>query len=272
VVISSQPGSKIGLPHNEGAGSLSMSPSGGDSPGLGGSSAGSGIGHGNGPGSGMAGEGSGAGKAGTSHGSDPNAHGGISPTTGPGGAGSGTSGKPAVPGVSVAGGSTIVTLPSFGAPGSANSSVPGRSPVKAQHGPAITIVASSRSGGGFNRYGKLPGDNYTNYIDTALGTVVLQYADPTSATHPYAGTLTSPEALRKDLPENLPRTRLVVACVLDASGNLKNLKVLEPGPAEMTAKIMAALPTWKFRPAMRGSQPVEVNAILGFGIDTNDRY
>jgi hypothetical protein len=34
---------------------------------------------------------------------------------------------------------------------------------------------------------------------------------------------------------------------------------------------MAALPSWKFRPAMRGNQPVEVNALLGFGIDTNDR-
>jgi hypothetical protein len=40
----------------------------------------------------------------------------------------------------------------------------------------------------------------------------------------------------------------------------------------MTATIMSALPTWKFRPAMRGQQPVEVNAILGFNIDTNDRY
>jgi hypothetical protein len=40
----------------------------------------------------------------------------------------------------------------------------------------------------------------------------------------------------------------------------------------MTAKIMAALPSWKFRPATRGQQPVEVNAILGFNIDTNDRY
>jgi hypothetical protein len=40
----------------------------------------------------------------------------------------------------------------------------------------------------------------------------------------------------------------------------------------MTAKIMAALPSWKFRPATRGAQPVEVNAILGFNIDTNDRY
>jgi hypothetical protein len=38
------------------------------------------------------------------------------------------------------------------------------------------------------------------------------------------------------------------------------------------AKIMAALPGWKFRPAQRGPQPVELNAILGFNINTNDRY
>jgi len=31
------------------------------------------------------------------------------------------------------------------------------------------------------------------------------------------------------------------------------------------------LPSWKFRPAMRGNQPIEVTAILGFGINTDDR-
>jgi hypothetical protein len=36
----------------------------------------------------------------------------------------------------------------------------------------------------------------------------------------------------------------------------------------MTAKVVAALREWKFSPAMRGSQPVEVNVILGFDIDT----
>jgi hypothetical protein len=53
---------------------------------------------------------------------------------------------------------------------------------------------------------------------------------------------------------------------------LKNVRVLEPGPADMTAKILAALRSWKFQPAMRGAQPVEVTAILGFGINTNDRF
>ena len=40
----------------------------------------------------------------------------------------------------------------------------------------------------------------------------------------------------------------------------------------MMAKVIAALPHWKFKPAMRGAQPVEVTTILGFNIDTNDRY
>ena len=87
-----------------------------------------------------------------------------------------------------------------------------------------------------------------------------------------AGSLTGPQGLRTDLPRDLPRARVVIKCRLDASGNVGNLQVLEPGPAAMTAKIMAALPSWKFRPATRGVQPVAVDAILGFNIDTNDRY
>ncbi len=46
------------------------------------------------------------------------------------------------------------------------------------------------------------------------------------------------------------------------------MKVLEPGAAETTSKILVALHSWKFRPAFRGNEPVEVNAILGVW----DRY
>jgi TonB family protein len=271
IVASNQPGAKIGNP-GASAGATAMSPSGSDKPGLGGSGGGTSIGHGSGPGSGMAGENLGAGKSGSGHGSDPSARGGISPSAGPGGAGHGTTGVPAVPGVSINGGSTIVTLPSFGTDGGGSNDVPARSSLHEQQGPAVTIVATSRSGGAFNFYGKLPGDNYTVYIDTTAGTVVMQFADPVSATHPYAGALTGPQGLRTDLPAGLPHMRMVVQCVLDASGNVKNARVLEPGSAVMTAKIMAALANWKFRPAFRGNQPIQVNAILGFGIDTNDRF
>ena len=272
VVLSTDPGSAPGMPGNGGKGSLALSPSGGNKPGLGGAGGGSGIGNGTGPGSALTGESTGAGKSGTGRGSDPNARAGISPTPGPGGAGNAPTGNPTVPGVDVRGGSTIVNLPSFDSGNSNAPTLPGRSSVKGDPGPAITIVATSRSGGAFDFYGKLPGDNYTVYVDTSIGTVVMQFAEVDPASNPHAGAVIGPQGLRTELPANLPRARVVIKCKLDASGNLKNLQVLEPGPASMTAKIMAALPSWKFRPATRGAQPVEVNAILGFNIDTNDRY
>ena len=282
VVLSAQPGSDVGRPGIGGKGSLAMSPSGGDKPGVGGSGGGTGIGRGEGTGSGLneakpgdtTAENSGAGNSGSGHGSDPSARGGISPTPGPGGAGSAPTGSPAVPGVDVRGGSTVVNLPSFGADsGGSDPNLPGRSSVKGEQGPAITIVATSRSGGAFDFYGKLPGVNYSVYVDTTIGTVVMQFAEANLAVaRTYPGTLIGPQGLHTDLPANLPHARVVIKCRLDASGNVRNPQVLEPGPASMTAKIMAALPGWKFRPAMRGSQPVEVNAILGFNIDTNDRY
>ena len=75
-----------------------------------------------------------------------------------------------------------------------------------------------------------------------------------------------------DVPAGLPHSRLVIACILNRSGLLRNPQVLEPGTALMTSKILAALSNWKFRPVLRGNQPVEVNAILGFNIDTSDRF
>src|SRR5712692_5808750 len=273
IVLSSKPGSKVGVPGSGGTGSLAMSPGGGAHPGLGGSGGGSGIGRGNGPGGGFSGGGPGAGKEGSGRGSDSTAHGGISPYPGPGGAGTGTSGTPAIPGVSVkGGGSNVVTLPSFSANGSQPTD-PSRSSTADHRGPDITIVASSRSGGAFNFYGSLKGDKvYTIYIETVLGTSVMQYADPTSAEHPYAEDLTAPQPVHTDLPAGLPHSRLVITCILTPSGLLRDLRVLEPGPAVMTSKVLAALSNWKFRPAWRGDQPVEVNAILGFNIDTRDRF
>ena len=269
VVLSSQPGSKPGLPNFGGGGSLAMSPSGTAKSGLGGSGGGSGIGKGNGPGSGLQGEGSGAGKEGAGRGSDPNARGGISPYPGSGGSGTGTSGNPAIPGVSVEGGTTTVNLPSFGAPGGdAPSSGPGHSSANDHKRSGITVVATSRSGGVLPYYGLLKGDNYSIYIETSLGTAVMQYSDPSSAAHPSREVLSEPEPLRKELPTGLRPTRVIIACTLDRSGELKDIKVLEPGAADATSKILAALHGWKFRPAFRGNDAVEVNAILGFGVDT----
>jgi hypothetical protein len=246
-----------------------MSPGGAGKTGLGGSGGGGGIGTGTGPGSGLQGEGSGAGREGAGRGSDPNARGGISPYPGQGGSGNGSGGSPAVPGVSVEGGTTTVTLPSFGTPGGdAPSSGPGRSSVNDHKRSGVTVIATSRSGGVLPYYGLLKGDNYSIYIETSMGTAVMQYSDPGSAAHPSRIALSEPEPLRKDLPDGLRPTRLIIACTLDRSGEIQNPKVLEPGAAETTSKVLAALRSWKFRPAFRGNDPIEVTAIIGFGIDT----
>ncbi|MGA2337246.1 MAG: hypothetical protein ABSG08_17895 [Terriglobales bacterium] len=269
VVISSEPGTKVGVPNSSGAGALAMSPSGRAKSGLGGSGIGTGIGKGNGPGSGLEGEGSGAGREGTGRGSDPNARGGISPYPGPGGAGNGTNGTPALPGVSVEGGTTTVNLPSFGSPGGdAPGTGPGHSSVNDHKRSGVTVMATARSGGVLPYYDRLKGDNYSIYIETSLGTAVMQYSDPASATHPSRVALSEPEPLRKDLPDGLRPAYVLFACTLDRTGVLKDLRVLEPGVPESTSKILAALSKWKFRPAFRGEEPVEVTAIIGFGIDT----
>lgn len=274
-IVSSQPGTKVGLPPALANGSLAMSPAGGDKTGLGGAGGGSGIGRGTSNGSALNGSGPGAGKDGSGRGADPNASGGISSTTGPGGAGNVTSGSPAIRGVDISGGSGVVTLPSFGSDGSSSTPDPAARSNLRQHQQTlgVTIVATASSGGAFEPYKNLlHGDKYTTYFDTSLGTVVMEFSDEHASNHSFAGGLTAPAALRSDLPESVPRARMVVSCTVDASGNLGNLHVLEAGPATMTAKVVAALHSWKFQPAMKNNQPVEVNAILGFGINTNDRF
>ena len=267
VVVSSQPGSTVAKPGSAGAGALALSPSGGAKPGLGGPGVGNDIARGQGTGASLKGEGSGASNSGANAGADTVARNGISPYPGTGGAGTGSVSRPAMPGVSVHGGSNIITLPSFGADGS--STAMGRSPkVKSPDGPDITVVGTSRSGGAFNLYGELKGDKvYTIYIDTSLGTAVMEYADPASASHPYADELVAPQPMRADLPSNLKLSRTVISCKLDRSGILRDAHVIE-GNRETTNQVLTALSGWKFRPVFHGDQPIEVTAILGFQIDT----
>lgn len=275
-IVSSQPGSKVGVPPNTNIGSLAMSPAGSEKSGVGGAGGGTGIARGTAAGSGLNGNGTGAGKSSTGRGSDLNANAGISPTTGPGGAGTANSGTPAVRGVDISGGSGVVTLPSFGDdPATTNPGSAGRSTPRQQHSKTldVTVVATAGSGGAFEPYKNLlRGEVLTTYFDTSLGTVVMEFADQSAPSRGFSNSLTAPAPLRTDLAEGLPHARLVITCILDASGNVKNPRVLEAGPAALTAKILAALPSWKFQPAMRDNYPVEVTAILGFGINTNDRF
>ena len=266
VVVSAQPGKQPGLPASSEKATLAMSPSGSSTPGAGGSGNGGGIGHGGSSGSAPAGVGSGSTAVGTGRGASAYDRPGNSATPGPGGAGNMSNGTSRVPGVSVSGGSNVVTLPSFGA---------APDPVSAGHSGAkgvkngVTVVASPRSGGALNLYGALKGDRvYTIYINTAIGTAIMQFADPDSVVHPYDTDLTAPQAIRVNLPADLQRSRLLIACVLDRNGALRHWHVLQADSGDFSAKILAALPDWKFSPAFRGNEAVEVNAILGFGVDT----
>jgi len=270
IVLSARPGSKLASP-SVSAGSLAMSPSGGAKSGLGGTGNGAGISHGNDSGSSTSGTGPGAKTEGPGHGSNETAHNGISPFPGTGGAGKSASAPPAMSGVSVSGGgSNTVRLPSFGTDGAPIADLAHSPAITNAGGPGITVVATSHSGGAFNFYGALKGDKvYTIYIDTELGTAVMQFADPKSATESYPEDLTAPQALRAELPSDLTPSRLVIACTLDRTGLLRTPHVLDGNSSELSAKVLAALPTWKFRPVLRGNQPIEVNAILGFDIDTN---
>ncbi len=274
-VISTQPGTKVGLPTNGGAGSLAMSPSGGDKSGLGGSGGGTGTSRGNDPGSAMSGAGTGAATSGTGHGSDLTARGGISPSNGPGGAGNVPAGTPPVRGVDISGGSSIITLPGFGSDPAANDPAAAnrRTTTKQSQTLNVVIAATASSGGAFEPYKNLlHGEKYTTYLDTSVGTVVMEFADQAASNHSFRSAISPPVAIRSDLPAGIPRARMVLTCTLDSSGNISNVRVLEPGPASMTAKILSALRSWKFQPAMRNEQPVEVIAILGFGINTDDRF
>src|ERR1700690_4138071 len=78
----------------------------------------------------------------------------------------------------------------------------------------------------------------------------------------------SPIPLRVNLPPHLQPSRLLIACVIDQNGSLRHWHVLQSDSSDFSAKILAALPGWKFTPAFRGNEAVEVNAILGFGSET----
>lgn len=264
LVISTKPGDTVGVPGGE-AGSLAMSPSGSGTTGLGGSGGGTGIGIGTGPGSGTHGEGPGGGASGTGFGSDPNARGGISPGPGPGGSGSGTS-RTGLAGVTIRGG--VVNLPSF-ATGTAPTP-PGKTPSQpGRRSPDLTVIATTRSGGALNAYGVLKGPRvYTIYIPTRLGTGVMQFSERPNDIRGFQADLTPPEPQRTDIPPGTERARLVVSCVMDRSGVLKNFRILDATTADLAYKMIAALKEWRFKPVLRGEEVIEVDAIIGFAVGT----
>ncbi len=256
-------GNAVGIPDTAKPGMLAMSPRDAGRAGVGGT--GDSAGAGTGPGSGTASRGKGSGSAsrGTGVGSSPTAVGGISIAAGPGGAGAGTAPRSST-GIVISGG--IVDIPSFGSSGDLR--MPRAGPKDTTQAPAVVIIATSRSGGGLGDYGVWHGARvYTTYFDTSRGTVVLQYADPASGN---AGDfdLTPPRPVRTVIPGSGKLLRAVVSCVLDRTGAVKQVRVLEAATPQLASAMMRYLSGWRFRPALRGAAAVEVHAVLGFGIST----
>jgi hypothetical protein len=266
VVISANPGNDLGAPSRTDNGSIAMSPKGAGVKGLGGSGGGTGNAKGSGSGSGANGSGPGAATAGKGPGADANAKNGISNKPGPGGTGDGGTNTAMPSGITIAGGS--VTLPAFGPANVPVTSSPGKV-LGPRHAPSITVVGSARSGGALSHYGELNGGKiYTIYIQTRLGTAVLEFAEQPSSVQHFEADLTAPEPMESEIPADVRNSRMVVACVIGSDGVLRNLRVLESAATDMSAKILAALQGWRFRPVLRGDQAIAVDAILGFDIDT----
>jgi Gram-negative bacterial TonB protein C-terminal len=271
VIVTPNPGPKQAAPKNEEKTTVAMAHGGSSNLGSGGTGGGTGMQPGKGPGSSESGSSSGATTVGNDKGTDFYARSGNSPNLGPGGTGNLSSGTPRVPGVSVSGGKTSITLPSFGGP--ASPAPAGHSDIAKNMGNGITVIASPRAGGALNFYGALKGDRvYTIYIHTRIGPAIMQFADPASVGRAYTTELTAPRVLQADVPSELLRgqhhSRVLIGCELDSNGKVKNAHLLQSDGSEFAQKILLAVPVWKFTPATRGNQAVAVNAILGFGVDT----
>jgi hypothetical protein len=82
--------------------------------------------------------------------------------------------------------------------------------------------------------------------------------------------LTVPEPLHTDLPAGTRITGFtVIGCLLNRSGALQDLRMVRTPDSSVVPKLLEALKSWKFKPALRDHQPVEVTAAVGLA--TNAR-
>jgi hypothetical protein len=242
VVISPKPGDAVGAPAGGTAGSLAMSPKARGQAGVGGEKDGAGAVRGAGPGSAPSGN-------------------GPSNSESPSGRSSAAEAASAIPGVTIRGG--VIALDSFG-PKVVPSDKPGAASVPARRPAPITVIGTSRSGGGLNAYGVFNNRIvYTIYLDAkAAGQVVLQFAAQDSSAA-SSTSLTPPDPISTEIPSWRTGTGILLACVLDASGHLQNVRAIK---GDMPQALEEALRRWRFHPVLNGTQPVSVDALIGIGL------
>ena len=96
----------------------------------------------------------------------------------------------------------------------------------------------------------------------------MEFSDPLSVKHAYAEDLATPELLQGTLSVRLNGTRIMLEGKMNTAGHLHDFHQIFADPGAPVAKVIASASAWKFTPAMRGNQPVEVSVLLGFNIDT----
>jgi hypothetical protein len=186
---------------------------------------------------------------------------------GPGGANGGTVNVATIPGVAIDSGN--VYIPSFGG-GTGGPTLPKRSHAARGQAPTIMVIASPRSGGALSNYGTMKGIQvYTMYMDSPAGIIVLQFSDPSVKNDMEYG-LAPPEPVLTEIPLGVFLPHTVLVCVLGRTGSLHDFRVAKTPYPSLIPPLIQVLERWRFVPALRGKDPISVDVVLGFGVDTID--
>lgn len=271
VILSEAPGRMLGTRPTPQGGSTAMSRIGGDTPGLGmAPKGGSGVSQGDGPGSAPSGAGPGRATTGPGKGKNETARGGATPYGPDAGAGK-SDGDVVIEGLTItggpSGGSGQVYLGSFAMP-----STKQQMPLGPRKNPSVMVMGTARSGGVLQAYASEPrGRVYTIYVATGIGTAVVEFSQAGPAKQSFDADLTAPEPLEASLPPELRGTPIVIGCLMDRSGRLTRVRLLQQMTAELSAKLTRALAAWRFRPVLHGDQPVEASVLIGMHLNLNAR-
>lgn len=271
VILSEAPGRMLGTRPAQQGGSTAMSRIGGDTPGLGmAPKGGSGVSNGDGPGAAPSGAGPGRATSGPGKGKNADARGGATPY-GPDAGGGKTDGDVVIEGLTItggpAGGSGQVYLGSFAMPPTEQ-----QMPLGPRKNPAVMVMGTARSGGVLQAYASEPrGRVYTIYVATGIGTAVVEFSQAGPARQAFDADLTAPEPLEASLPPELRGTPIVIGCLMDRSGRLTQVRLLQQMTAELSAKLTRAIAAWRFRPVLHGDQPVEASVLIGMHLNPNAR-
>jgi len=146
----------------------------------------------------------------------------------------------------------------------------------------ITVVEGSHGGAGLGIYGILTGQqNYTVFIPMPSGRWTMQFSQRTlntgelhsnqaSTVISIGNALIQPRPLHKVDPllpekENLPKIRgqVVVYAIIHIDGSLDKIRVVRSLHPTLDEQAIISLRQWKFKPAHRDGQPIEVEALFG---------